>query len=71
MAFATDNRTHTATLTDRVQDVVARVQDHLRVRKIYRDTLTELEQLTTAELADIGIHRSQLRTIAREAAENA
>lgn len=34
----------------------------------YRQTVRELESLTDRELEDIGIHRSQIREIAREAA---
>lgn len=36
--------------------------------KLYRQTLSELGQLTARELADLGIHRSQIRSIALEAA---
>jgi uncharacterized protein YjiS (DUF1127 family) len=42
----------------------ARLDEYQR----YRQTLRELESLTDRELEDIGIHRSQIREIAREAA---
>jgi len=71
MAFASDNRTHTLTIGDRFTDFVARVQEYRRKQKIYRDTMNELNQLTSAELADIGLNRSMLQSVARDAAENA
>ena len=36
--------------------------------RTYRQTLTELETLSDRELADLGIHRSNLRGIAYRAA---
>lgn len=35
--------------------------------RIYRTTLNELAQLTDRELADMGIHRADIRTITHEA----
>lgn len=35
-------------------------------RKEYNATVRELSQLSNAELRDIGIHRSQIRSIAME-----
>ena len=40
-------------------------------RKIYRTTLTELESLSSRDLADLGISRSSIKEIAREAAYGA
>jgi len=37
--------------------------------RVYRTTLSELRQLSDRELADLGMSRSMLRGIAREAAE--
>ena len=42
-------------------------QSYTRYRK-YRDTLSELNHLGDRELNDLGLHRSQFRTIARNAA---
>jgi uncharacterized protein YjiS (DUF1127 family) len=36
--------------------------------RLYRRTLEELSRLTDRELGDLGLHRSQLVEIAREAA---
>lgn len=35
----------------------------------YRRTIEELQMLSDRELGDLGIHRSQIREIAREAAD--
>ena len=40
-------------------------------RKVYRTTLAELENLTTRDLADLGIARTSIRAIAYEAAYGA
>ena len=37
-------------------------------RKIYRDTLRELSELSTRELNDLGLNRSMLKRIAYQAA---
>lgn len=39
--------------------------------RTYRTTLNELAQLTDRELADMGMHRADIRTIAHEAAYKA
>ena len=36
--------------------------------RLYRKTLIELSELTTRELADLGLHRSMLKRVAYEAA---
>lgn len=37
-------------------------------RRVFRTTLNELQALSNRELADLGLHRSQLRQIALDAA---
>ncbi len=39
-------------------------------RRVYRDTLHELSRLTDRDLADLGIPRSNIRRLAREAAND-
>lgn len=51
------------------QHVVSRwpeLGERLALYRSYRATLEELEMLTDRELADIGMHRSNIRDIARE-----
>ncbi|WP_211784251.1 DUF1127 domain-containing protein [Falsirhodobacter algicola] len=40
----------------------------LRRRAIYRQTVQELNALSSRELTDLGIRRSEIRSIARDAA---
>jgi uncharacterized protein YjiS (DUF1127 family) len=48
--------------------LMARLIDAMAARKVYRTTLTELQQLDNRDLADLGISRSMIRAIAYEAA---
>ncbi|SEM53892.1 Uncharacterized conserved protein YjiS, DUF1127 family [Loktanella fryxellensis] len=64
MAYA-----HTTTTTaPRSTGLVARITDALAARKVYRTTLTELQALDNRDLADLGISRSMIKSIAYEAA---
>lgn len=69
MAYASDNRTAHLTLGDRISQYVADLQRVRAQRKLYRNTYNELSALSDAELADIGISRSNIRSIALSAAE--
>jgi len=53
-----------ARMIETVKSLAARYEQ----RKIYRSTLNELQNLSARELADIGISRSMVRSIAYEAA---
>jgi uncharacterized protein YjiS (DUF1127 family) len=44
------------------------LRDRLARRKVYRETINEMSVLSNRELADLGFNRSQLRSIAWEAA---
>ncbi|EBA12787.1 DUF1127 domain-containing protein [Roseobacter sp. CCS2] len=46
----------------------AQLADNAAKRKTYRTTLSELETLSTRDLADLGISRSMIKAIAHEAA---
>jgi uncharacterized protein YjiS (DUF1127 family) len=52
----------------RLRDTLA---ERARLRRIYHTTLAELETMSDRELADFGMHRSDLPRIAREAARKA
>lgn len=47
----------------------ARITDYAAVRRRFRETLTELQQLSDRELTDLGMSRASLRSIAWEAAQ--
>ncbi|MGP3695652.1 DUF1127 domain-containing protein [Rhodobacter sp. NSM] len=68
MAYANTTRIGHHGLGDRIAAVVASVKHALAQRRIYRQTVRELNSLTTRELADLGIHRSMITRIATEAA---
>lgn len=55
-------------LADRIASLVKMAQDSRRRNAVYRQTVYELNQLTERELNDLGIHRSMIATVAREAA---
>ena len=44
------------------------LRDHLARRAVYRQTVRELNDLTARELADLGMSRSMIRSVAYEAA---
>ncbi len=46
----------------------AKLVDAAAKRKVYRTTYAELDNLTSRELADLGIARTMIREIAYEAA---
>ena len=49
------------------QNMVASYKQH----RLYRETFNELSALSNRELADLGLHRSNLHQIARESAQTA
>ena len=69
MAYMNDSRALGASIFDRFAALRASVALTLKRRRVYRTTLTELSSLTDRDLADLGIARSQITAIARDAAE--
>ena len=73
MAFFTDTQNREAGLVERataaLSDWLAGVNETLARRRIARHTYTELAQLGDRELADLGLTRSDLRRVARDAAQ--
>ncbi|MEO0938471.1 MAG: DUF1127 domain-containing protein [Pseudomonadota bacterium] len=71
MAYATGNSQNN-TLTERFFAAVARLADAARIhaarRRVYRMTYSELAGLSNRELADLGLARTHISRIAREAA---
>lgn len=69
MAFTT---THAApTLIERIVTYKADLAERYAKYKTYRETLTELQSLSGRELADLGLSRSNLKSVAYEAAYKA
>lgn len=67
MAFITGTGP-VAGLSDGIAALRDRLRTALKVRAVYRQTYTELAQLSDADLADLGLHRSQIAAVARQAA---
>ena len=63
--------THTAAAESfgaRIENMTSNWRASLERRRVYKRTLNELSALSNRELADLGLHRSQLRGIAWQAA---
>lgn len=72
MAFASNTTNARSTnLSARFAALTADWRAALERRRVYRQTLNELLALSDRELADLGLHRSQLRSIAWQAAHDA
>lgn len=71
MAYVSGARGVNAGLVDRIADVVRDLGDKWCRYRVYRETVRELDVLSDRDLADLGIHRSQIGTIASEAAYGA
>lgn len=67
MTFATLTRSSapdlSASLSEAVYHTIQRVEDYIQ----YRRTLAELRDLNNAQLSDLGIHRSEIIRVSREA----
>ena len=61
------NATTTTTILSRLQHFLADTATRYRSYRLYRETLNELSGLSDRELADLGLHRSQIRDVARSA----
>ena len=48
---------------------ITSMYDQYRRWRRYRTTVRELEGLSNHELSDLGIHRSQIHSVARQAAK--
>lgn len=73
MAFANDTTRSAASLSlwDRVADLRAHLVERFAKYRLYRTTLSELSSLSDRDLADLGLHRSMIAELAREAAYKA
>jgi len=69
MAFVSESRVGSTSLRNAAALLFAQVSEAHAKRKLYNQTFNELSSLTNAELADIGINRSMIKSVAREAAD--
>ena len=68
MAYVNSSRATSLGVFDRVSALVASVKLSLQRRAVFRQTLHELSSLSDRDLADFGLNRSSIRSVAREAA---
>ena len=71
MAHATEIFSAHAGIVDRLFATVATWKEAQAKRGLYRETVRELNELSTRELNDLGIARSEISSIARKAAYGA
>ncbi len=68
MALAQNTQILDAGIAARISATFATLSDAWQRRRVYRQTLRELNALTSRELADLGMHRSMITRVALEAA---
>lgn len=69
MAYAHSHSTaHGAGFAARISRMIGGLKDTARRSALYRQTRRELDGLSDRDLADLGIQRSMIVTVAREAA---
>jgi uncharacterized protein YjiS (DUF1127 family) len=64
----TAHHANAASLNERLSGFRSNLAERFAQYRTYRTTLNELAMLTDRELADMGMHRSNIREIAFEAA---
>lgn len=68
MAYMNTTRTASNGWSDRFAAVIATAKLAMQRRRVFNQTVRELDSLSSRELADLGLHRSMITRIAREAA---
>jgi uncharacterized protein YjiS (DUF1127 family) len=68
MAYVNTSRAASLSLADRFPGFIANLKATFARRAVYMQTVRELDALTDRELADLGISRLDVPTLAREAA---
>lgn len=66
MAYVNSTRTATGGFMDRLAAVMQSVNEAVARRRLYNQTVRELDALSDRELADMGLHRSMITEIALE-----
>lgn len=68
MAYVSTNVSTTALVSSRISAFFADMAERAERRRIYHVTQNELYSLSSRDLADLGINRSNIKSIAYEAA---
>lgn len=67
MAVTDISRSVIQSASGEAQNVFAGVKARFARHRLYRQTLAEMQALSNRELADLGMHRSEIPRIARQA----
>lgn len=70
MADITTNTPVQAGPSNRIQAAFKFLATRFAQHRVYRETMNELQGLSSRELADLGLHRSEVRRVAYHAAYN-
>lgn len=68
MAYVNSSRAVQVTFADRFAAVLKVLKDIIERRRVYNETIFELNTLTDRDLADLGLSRASIPEVAREAA---
>lgn len=68
MAYVNSSRATSYGIVDRAAAIVKSIRVGLERRRVFKQTVRELQALSNRELADLGIHRSMITRVANEAA---
>lgn len=68
MAVLSNTYSFTEAMTARFETILNDLRERRERQKVYRTTLRELNVLSSRELADIGLSRAALKSVAWEAA---
>ena len=68
MAYVKSTRSATIGFSDRLGNIAKSVKLALHRRRLFNQSVRELNTLSNRELADLGIHASLIKQIATEAA---
>lgn len=68
MAYVNSSRAASYGIADRAAAIVKTIRVGLERRRVFKQTVRELQALSNRELADLGIHRTMITRVANEAA---
>jgi len=68
MAYMNSTRSAQVSFFDRFAALMVGVKDLIARRRVFNQTLFELDQLSDRDLSDLGLSRANIADVAREAA---
>ncbi|MFM2349112.1 MAG: hypothetical protein RIR04_78 [Pseudomonadota bacterium] len=68
MAYVNSTRSAQVSFFDRFAALMVGVKDLIARRRVFNQTLFELNQLSDRDLSDLGLSRANIADVAREAA---